>query len=71
MTWESYLRNPYLLENDVCSLMPKQEALRATGQELIIRIRDTHVKLFPLVVLAVHDDPVPSIRQYLGGVGLG
>jgi 5-methylcytosine-specific restriction enzyme B len=71
VTWESYLRNPYLLENDVCIRMPKQEALSVTAREWVTRIRDTHVKLFPLVALAVHNDPMPSIRQYVSVTGLG
>ncbi len=71
VTWESYLRNPYLLENDVCIRMPKGEVLKATGQALVTKIRDTHVRLFPLVLLAVHEDPMPAIRQYAGSVELG
>lgn len=70
VTWEGYLRNPYLLENDVCIRTPRQEILTARENELVTRIAETHVKPFPLVLLAVHDDPLPSIRRHLGTVGL-
>jgi 5-methylcytosine-specific restriction protein B len=69
-TWESYLRNPYLLENDVCIRIPKQAVLATTERDLVASVTDTHVKLFPLVLLAVHDDPLPLIRRYPSAVGL-
>ena len=70
VTWESYLRNPYLVENDVCIRTPKQEILTTTERDLVTKIAEVHVKLFPLVLLAVHDDPLPLIRRHLSTVGL-
>jgi hypothetical protein len=70
VTWESYLRNPYLLENDVCIRVPKEEVLTTKEHELATRIGETHVKLFPLVLLALYNDPLPSIQRYLSTVGL-
>ncbi len=69
-SWDSYLRNPGKGQYEICIQAPKEEVLRADEKELVARITDAHTKLFPLVLLASCDDPLPSIRRYLSTLGL-
>ena len=65
-SWESYLRNPGKGEFEVCIQEPKQQVLASSESELVARISSAHTRLFPLVLLASSDEPVPQFRTYLG-----
>ena len=63
-TWEEFLRDPNRAENDVSVIVPRQHLLALSEGELVTRIADTYARLFPLVLLAVDDDPLPAIGRY-------
>jgi len=64
-TWEEFLRNPAQAENDVSVIVPTRQLLALSEEDLVTRIAETYAKLFPLVLLAVDDDPLPAIGRYL------
>ena len=43
-----------------------EEVLQTEEVELRERIRDTFIRLFPLMLMAIHEDPIPSITDFLG-----
>ena len=47
-------------------VMPTDEVLQMGEAELRERIRDTFVRLFPLLLIAIHDDPISPITEFLG-----
>ncbi len=47
-------------------VIPADELLRMSEEELVQRVTKIHTLLFPLVLLAVEDDPMPAIKRYLG-----
>ena len=69
-TWEEFLRDPNRAENDVSVIVPRQHLLALSEGELVTRIADTYARLFPLVLLAVDDDPLPAIGRYQRALGL-
>jgi glutathione S-transferase len=68
-SWESYLQNPGKGEYEICIQSPKQQVLRTGEDELVAWITDADRKLFPLVLLASSDDPLPLIDLYLTSAG--
>ena len=69
-TWEDFLRDPTRAENDVSVIVPRQHLLALSEDDLVARIADTYARLFPLVLLAVDDDPLPAIGRYQRALGL-
>jgi len=69
-TWESYLGDPGKGEYEICIQAPKQQVLSTDENALVARITKAHKKLFPLVLLASYDDPVPVIQRYRTSTGL-
>ena len=69
-TWEQFLSDPTQAENDVSVLVPRRELLALAAEELVTRIADTYARLFPLVLLAIDNDPLPAIRRYQQALGL-
>ncbi len=51
------------------TVITKEEVLASSEEELAERISRTFKRLFPLVLLACRDDPVPEIHDYLGLTG--
>ena len=47
--------------------IPKGDVLKVVQEELAARIARAFQLLFPLVLLATWDDPLPKLRQYLEG----
>ncbi|MFP4395178.1 MAG: DUF2461 family protein, partial [Anaerolineales bacterium] len=69
ITWQEWLRAPDQTEIDVALVLPRQEVLRYSAQQLRDLIVQTYQQLFPLVLLSVYDDPLPAIRAYLDSDG--
>ncbi|MBM3861134.1 MAG: AAA family ATPase [Verrucomicrobia bacterium] len=44
---------------------PKETVITMSAKELIQQVTDTFAAVFPLVLLAMSDDPMPAIRAYL------
>lgn len=53
------------LKPSVRVVWPKDEALKIAPAVLVDRITQLFATLFPLVLLAVEEDPMPAIRAYL------
>ncbi|MBW7882764.1 MAG: AAA family ATPase [Caldilineaceae bacterium] len=65
-TLDAFLRAPSDFHFDVSHVIPARELLQLTEEELVARVAQVHARLFPLVLLAIHDDPLPAIAEYLG-----
>lgn len=65
LSWQEWLLNPDQGNFDVSVALPKQKVLQLSTEELTGQIVQTYRKLFPLVLLAFSDDPIPAITQYL------
>jgi 5-methylcytosine-specific restriction enzyme B len=64
-TWDEFLRNPAQADNNVSVFVSRNQLLALSEEELVTRIADTHTRLFPLVLMAVEEDPLPAIHRYL------
>ncbi|MBX3001154.1 MAG: AAA family ATPase [Caldilineaceae bacterium] len=69
-TWEEFLRNPTSASCDVSLVIPRCDLLQMSGDELVELVRTTHIRLFPLVLLALEDDPLPEIAAYFEAIGV-
>ena len=65
--WDAWLRDPSGFGIDVARTLPRKEAIRWTKAELLKEILETYENLFPLVLLATSDNPMPEIEEYLEG----
>ena len=63
--WEDFLNSSKQYQTDVSVVIPAGELLRMSEEELVQRVAKIHSLLFPLVLLAVEDDPMPTIKRYL------
>jgi 5-methylcytosine-specific restriction protein B len=68
-TWEQFLQDPAAAQNDVSVIFPGRELLVTSEDVLVEQIGQAYEKLFPLVLLAVGDDPLPAISRYLESIG--
>jgi 5-methylcytosine-specific restriction protein B len=64
-TWEEWLREQDKQELRASVILPKHEVLSSSKEQLISRISQTFEQLYPLVLLATMDDPMPVIAEYL------
>lgn len=65
LSWSDFLENPERYYYDVSLIVPKSVLLQQDQASLTARILDGHKRLYPLVLLALSDDPLPAIEQYL------
>ncbi len=65
-TWEGWLTEPEEEELRASVVLPKHKVLASSEEELIERITQTYERLYPLVLLATTDEPIPAIGAYLG-----
>lgn len=68
-TWPSFrdwLKDPGEAGIHAAVFLPMAEVLSLSLQELARDIADTYQRLFPLVLLATLDDPLPAIGAYFG-----
>ncbi len=66
LTWTDWLRDPESGSFDASIVLPRGKVLQYTAEELATEIAQTFVQLFPLILLALKDDPIPVISKYLG-----
>lgn len=64
-TWQDFLRDPAQLENDISRILPRQQALQMPASDLAAQIAQGFAQLFPLVLHAIYDDPMPAVAEYL------
>jgi 5-methylcytosine-specific restriction protein B len=69
LTWQEWLQHPDQADFDVSVVLPQDEVLSYSKDELAGRIAQTYERLFPLVLLTVEDDPLTTIAEYLGDSG--
>lgn len=65
MTGAEWLRNPERGDFRVAVVLPRAKVLQYTTEELVAEVVATYERLFPLILLAVEDDPLPAILDYL------
>ncbi|WP_225914067.1 McrB family protein [Leptolyngbya ohadii] len=64
-TWEEWLKSPGQLDIHVAISLPQKEVLETSTDELTPQILETYKLLFPLVLLALDDNPMPALAEYL------
>ncbi|MGC9523519.1 MAG: McrB family protein [Anaerolineae bacterium] len=65
MTWKEWLSDPEPANASLGVVLPRQQAVGARFEELRDLTLNTYERLFPLVLLATEDDPIPAIIDYL------
>ena len=70
ISWRDWLRDPALGDYDASLILPRSQVLKQTEAQIVQEVSMTFQKLFPLVLLAVSDDPLPAIAAYLGEDGV-
>ena len=66
LSWQDLLRAPEQADFDVSVIYPRDRLLRFDATELASEIAQFFARLFPLVLVAISDDPVSDIVEYLG-----
>lgn len=64
-TFQDWLKNPAAEDIHAAVFLPKHEVLQLSQDYLAQDIADVYKRLFPLVLLATLDDPMPAIGTYL------
>lgn len=70
LTWEDFLNDPAQVKNDISIILPRRQLLTLSQDQLVAQIAENYRKLFPLVLLATEEDPLPAIERYQRAVGL-
>jgi len=65
-SWREWLTDPAAAGIRAGVSLTSAQCLARSQSELIEDVHHTFASLFPLVLLATSDDPVPDIREYLG-----
>jgi 5-methylcytosine-specific restriction protein B len=65
LTWEEWLEDPGQLDVHVAIALPKKEVLETSAHDLITQILEAYKLFFPLVLLALDDNPMPALAEYL------
>ena len=66
-TFEGWLENAEEVGLDVSTVLSRDEVLLSPEERLVERAASTFERLFPLVLLATSEDPMPAILEYVGG----
>ena len=64
-TWSDFLANPERFNCDASFVLSRSALLQLKHDKLTERVLNGHTRLFPLVLAATADDPLPLIEQYL------
>jgi 5-methylcytosine-specific restriction protein B len=65
LTWQDWLRHPDQANFDASIVLPMQELLGYSAQHLSEHVAQVFTRLFPLILLAITDDPISAIIDYL------
>jgi 5-methylcytosine-specific restriction protein B len=65
LSWNQWLENPEQEGIHAAVVLPKDQVLQSSTETLIDQITKTFERLFPLVLLATSDDPLPAIGEYM------
>jgi len=71
VTWQDFLRNPGRANNDVSVVVSWADVLATPAADLVDRIAETYTLLFPLVLLAISDQPLAEVANYLDAIAPG
>jgi len=66
ISWEEWFNDPSQANYDASLVLPKEQLLKMTEGDLVNTAVQTFEKLFPLVLLATMDEPLPAVLEYLG-----
>jgi 5-methylcytosine-specific restriction protein B len=64
-TLQEFLKNPAQANFDVSLVLSRNNVLELDGASLRDLVLTTYSQVFPLVLLALEDEPMPSIREFL------
>lgn len=64
-TFENWITDPAKLDIDAAVMMNKKTAGQINENEFVDRVSDVFKRLFPFVILATSDEPMPRIAAYL------
>lgn len=65
LSWKEFLKKPDLADFNVSLVIPRDKALSYTNEEIVDLCVETYSRVFPLILLAMHEDPIPEINEYL------
>ena len=64
-SWQTWLQDPGQADIHVSLNLPKPELLKYSADELTAQFVQVYQQLFPLVLLAIEEDPLPVLSEYL------
>ena len=64
-SWQDFLADPDRYNCAVTFVVPAAVLLHQKHDQLAARVRDGHRRLFPLVLAAIADEPMPLIEAYM------
>jgi 5-methylcytosine-specific restriction protein B len=65
LTFEEFLKNPESADFNVTYVLPRTEVLEYSNQQLIDLCLETYLRVYPLILLAMYDNPLPLINEFL------
>jgi 5-methylcytosine-specific restriction protein B len=65
LTWKDWLKHPIYPELFAIVYLADYEVLQCSAEKLSRHITQTFERFFPLILLAISDNPMPAIRNYL------
>lgn len=66
ITWIDWLSDPEKSDYDLSLILPKEQLLRLSSDQLIDTVAGIYNRFFPFIILATSDNPMPVIAEYLG-----
>ncbi|MBD2075479.1 AAA family ATPase [Phormidium sp. FACHB-592] len=65
LDWKDWLKNPQGLDIHVDMRLSRQDVLSRSTEQLIDQITQTYKRFFPLILLAITEEPLPLLLDYL------
>jgi 5-methylcytosine-specific restriction protein B len=65
LDWKDWLKNPQGLDIHVDMRLSRQDVLSRSTEQLIDQITQTYKRFFPLILLAIAEEPLPLLLDYL------
>ena len=66
ITWRDWLSDPEKSDYDLSLILPKEQLLRLSFDQLMDKVAGIYNRFFPFIILATSDNPMPVIAEYLG-----